>query len=123
MWALKITHIGVNMPHLRFRAVEFDTVKSLSTALVDDLQPLMACPREDFTIEHISTTFIFDGDVSDAYPFVEVFWFDRGQDVQDQVARKVTDAVRLALEEPEQDVAVIFTALKPHAYYDNGEHY
>lgn len=54
------------MPHLRFRAVEFDHVKALSTKLVDDLQPLMACPREDFTLEHISTTFIFDGEVSDA---------------------------------------------------------
>jgi len=111
------------MPHLRFRAVEFDTVKSLSTALVDELQPLMDCPREDFTLEHISTTFIFDGEVSDAYPFVEVLWFDRGQAVQDKVALKITEAVRQALEEPEQDVAVIFTALTLNAYYDNGEHY
>lgn len=111
------------MPHLRFRAVEFDTVKALSTALVDDLQPLMDCPREDFTLEHISTTFIFDGEVSDAYPFVEVLWFDRGQEVQDKVARKITEALRVALEEPEQDVAVIFTALTASGYYDNGEHY
>ncbi|MCG7585285.1 DUF1904 domain-containing protein [Photobacterium sp. OFAV2-7] len=111
------------MPHLRFRDVEFDTVKSLSTALVDDLQPLMDCPREDFTLEHISTTFIFDGEVSFAYPFVEVLWFDRGQEIQDQVAQHITEAVRNALEEPERDVAVIFTALTPTAYYDNGKHY
>lgn len=42
--------IGVNMPHLRFRAIDFDTVKALSTELVDELQPLMDCPREDFTL-------------------------------------------------------------------------
>ncbi|SPY30842.1 Domain of uncharacterised function (DUF1904) [Photobacterium damselae] len=41
------------MPHLRFRAIDFDTVKALSTELVDELQPLMDCPREDFTLEHI----------------------------------------------------------------------
>ncbi|KLV06428.1 hypothetical protein ABT56_08575 [Photobacterium aquae] len=111
------------MPHLRFRAIEFDLVKSLSTELVDDLLPLMGCPREDFTLEHISTTFIFDGEVSDAYPFVEVLWFDRGQDIQDRVAAAITEAVRAAIEIPEQDVAVIFTVLPPSGYYDNGNHY
>ncbi|MGF1688241.1 DUF1904 domain-containing protein [Photobacterium japonica] len=111
------------MPHLRFRAVEFDHLKVLSTQLVDDLLPLMACPREDFTLEHITTTFIFDGDVSEAYPFVEVLWFDRGQAVQDEVAQLITAAVRQALHEPQLDVAVIFTPLTPFAYYDNGQHY
>ncbi|MEJ2762883.1 DUF1904 domain-containing protein [Photobacterium sp. MCCC 1A19761] len=111
------------MPHLRFRAVEFDNVKAMSTALVDELQPLMACPREDFTVEHVSTTFIFDGEVSDAYPFVEVLWFDRGQAVQDQVAAVITRQVRDELEDADLDVAVIFTSLSPAAYYDNGTHY
>ncbi|WP_305460398.1 DUF1904 domain-containing protein [Photobacterium leiognathi] len=111
------------MPHLRFRAVEFDTVKALSTELVDDLQPLMLCPREDFTLEHIPASFIFDGEVSDAYPFVEVLWFDRGQETQDKVAAVITAAVRKAVDNAEQDVAVIFTALTATAYYDNGQHY
>ncbi|PSU19589.1 DUF1904 domain-containing protein [Photobacterium kishitanii] len=111
------------MPHLRFRAIAFDTVKQLSTKLVDDLQPLMACPREDFTVEHIPASFIFDGEVSDAYPFVEVFWFDRGQQTQDLVADTITAIVRSAVEDPQQDVAVIFTALTLSAYYDNGKHY
>ncbi|WP_318476486.1 DUF1904 domain-containing protein [Photobacterium leiognathi] len=111
------------MPHLRFRAVEFDTVKALSTELVDDLQPLMSCPREDFTLEHIPASFIFDGEVSDAYPFVEVLWFDRGQETQDKVAAVITATVRKAVDNADQDVAVIFTALTATAYYDNGQHY
>lgn len=111
------------MPHLRLRAVEFDHVKAMSMTLVDELLPLMACPREDFTVEHVSTTFIFDGEVSDAYPFVEVLWFDRGQEIQDQVAEVITRIVRDELEDAELDVAVIFTALSPAAYYDNGRHY
>lgn len=111
------------MPHIRFRAIAFDTVKHLSTALVDDLQPIMKCPREDFTLEHIPASFIFDGEVSDAYPFVEVFWFDRGQEIQDLVAETITAVVRKAVADANQDVAVIFTALTPSAYYDNGKHY
>lgn len=123
VWAFQISPLGVFMPHLRFRAVEFDVVKVLSAALVDDLQPLMACPREDFTLEHIPASFIFDGEVSDAYPFVEVLWFDRGQVIQDQVANIITLAIRSALQDNDQDVAVIFSSLTPSAYYDNGEHY
>ncbi|OAN18757.1 hypothetical protein A3K86_07810 [Photobacterium jeanii] len=111
------------MPHLRLRALDAHAVQSISKEIVDELQPLMDCPREDFTIEHISSTFMFDGAVSKAYPFVEVLWFDRGQEVKDEVAKKLTALVRKAVNNDEQDVAVIFSALTPASYYDNGEHY
>ena len=110
------------MPHLRFRAVEPQTVQVLSKPLTDGLQPLMDCPREDFTFEYIYTTFFNEGEVSAAYPFVEVFWFDRGQKIQDQAAKVITQQVRSTAGE-DIDVAVIFTPLSPKAYYDNGEHY
>ncbi|ABU70012.1 MULTISPECIES: DUF1904 domain-containing protein [Vibrio] len=110
------------MPHLRFRAVEPQTVQALSKPLTDELQPLMDCPREDFTFEYIYTTFFSEGEVSSAYPFVEVLWFDRGQDTQDEVAKAITKQVRGIVGE-DIDVAVIFSALSPKGYYDNGEHY
>ncbi|WP_423825384.1 DUF1904 family protein, partial [Salmonella enterica] len=55
-------------------------------------------------------------------PFVEVLWFDRGQETQDKVAKVITQQVRGVVGE-DIDVAVIFSALLPNAYYDNGEHY
>ncbi|MCW8332327.1 DUF1904 domain-containing protein [Vibrio paucivorans] len=110
------------MPHLRFRAVEPQTVQALSSSLVDSLQPHMDCPREDFTFEYIYSTFFHDGEVSSAYPFVEVLWFDRGQETQDAVASIITHQVRGIIGE-DVDVAVIFTALDAKGYYDNGEHY
>ncbi|MCG9679371.1 DUF1904 domain-containing protein [Vibrio sp. Isolate24] len=110
------------MPHLRFRAVEPQTVQTLSKSLIDELQPHMDCPREDFTFEYIYTTFYHEGEVSQAYPFVEVLWFDRGQQTQDAVAAIITQQVRGMIGE-DVDVAVIFTALEAKSYYDNGEHY
>ncbi len=110
------------MPHLRFRAVEPQTVQALSAPLTDALQPLMKSPREDFTFEYIYTTFYQEGEVSQAYPFVEVLWFDRGQEVKDQSAQIITQQLRGVVGE-DVDVAVIFTALNPSDYYDNGEHY
>jgi len=110
------------MPHFRFRAVEPQTVQTLSKPLTDALESLMKSPREDFTFEYIYTTFYHEGEVSSAYPFVEVLWFDRGQEVKDTVASIITQQVCDVIGE-DIDVAVIFNALKPEDYYDNGEHY
>lgn len=110
------------MPHFRLRAVEPQMVQSLSKTLIDDLEGVMKSPREDFTFEYIYSTFYHEGEVSKAYPFVEVLWFDRGQDAQDQVAQMVTRRVQELFEEP-VNIAVIFTALKKNEYYDNGQHY
>lgn len=82
----------------------------------------MGSPREDFTFEYIYTTFFHEGEVSPAYPFVEVFWFERGQEVRDTVARVVTKQVKEIVGE-DNNVAVIFTTLEPSAYYDNAKHY
>lgn len=110
------------MPHFRFRAVEPQTVKFLSKTLIDELEDLMKSPRADFTFEYIHTDFYHEGAANSAYPFVEVLWFDRGQNVKDKVAEIVTKRIKddVGLE---VDVAVIFTALKPDNYYDNAEHY
>ncbi len=111
------------MPHLRFRAVEPQTIQILSSTLLDDLQPLMDCPRDDFTFEYIYSTFFHEGEVTEAYPFVEVLWFDRGQEVKDKVAKAITQRVREAIEEEVEYVAVVFTGLEGSNYYDNAEHY
>ncbi|MFA0413697.1 DUF1904 domain-containing protein [Vibrio renipiscarius] len=110
------------MPHFRFRAVEPQLVQTLSKSLIDELQSHMNSPREDFTFEYIYTTFYHEGEVSAAYPFVEVLWFDRGQETQDTVAKIITDQVRGIIGE-DINVAVIFTALNASGYYDNAQHY
>ncbi len=51
-----------------------------------------------------------------------MLWFDRGQETQNKVAKAITEQVRGIVGE-DIDVAVIFSALSPKGYYDNGEHY
>ncbi|MGL4473012.1 MAG: DUF1904 family protein, partial [Shewanella sp.] len=108
------------MPHFRCRAMTAEQVQALSTPLVDALGELMNSPRAHFTIEHIPASFFAEGEAIAAYPFIEVLYFDRGQQVQDEIAKTVTQLVRTAMNKPEQDVAVIFTKLTPSDYYDNG---
>ena len=111
------------MPHFRFRAMDPEQVRILSKPLVDSLQELLACPREDFTIEYIPAFFFAQGEPTSAWPFVEVLYFDRGETLQERVAVVVTSLVREVTGNVEQDVAVVFTHLDPENYYDNGIHY
>ncbi|MBP1744915.1 MAG: hypothetical protein H6Q58_1893 [Firmicutes bacterium] len=108
------------MPQLKIRGVEVEKICSFSKNLIDELEDIINCPRSYFTIEHISSTFIADGSVTKSYPFVEVSWFDRGQEVQDKTALAITKAVQCAGYE---NVDVVFTALKENEYYENGNHF
>ena len=110
------------MPHLRFRGIERDPVARLSGSLIQKLSALTGAPAAHFTIERVPTEFIIAGETVAGYPFVELMWFDRGQEVQDAAARLITQAVKAELG-ADQDVAVVVLPLTRSAYYDNGQHY
>jgi phenylpyruvate tautomerase PptA (4-oxalocrotonate tautomerase family) len=82
----------------------------------------MQSPRIDFTFESIHTEFFHEGASNSGYPFIEVLWFDRGQEVKDLVADIITRKLNSLLL-AEQNIAVVFTAIDPANYYDNGQHY
>ena len=109
------------MPHIRCRGLEFDTIKKISTPLVDGLTNLIECDRSWFTVEFIESTFISDSKISNGYPFVEILWFNRGQDVKDKVAKFVKKKKKKDSNYPA--ITVIFTDLKGEDYYENGEHF
>jgi len=108
------------MPQIKIRGVELKEICSLSNQLVNDLEEIINCPRNYFTVEYIPSTFISDGNISTGYPFVEVAWFDRGQEIQDKVAVSITHSIQSV---GYKNVDVIFTALKQNDYYENGEHF
>ena len=109
------------MPHLRFRGIEKKEIKEMSKELAEGLSEIIGCPTDWFTLEYINTEFIFDGEESKGYPFVEVLWFDRGQEAKDRAAHLITEAVRKNY--PEEDICVIFTNLNEKDYYENGKHF
>ncbi|MGE5627603.1 MAG: DUF1904 domain-containing protein [Solirubrobacterales bacterium] len=108
------------MPQIKIRGVELKDVCSLSTNLINDLEKIVNCPRNYFTIEQLPSTFIMDGNVVTSYPFVEVVWFDRGQEVQDKAADAITKSIQRA---GYNNVDVVFIAVKQNDYYENGEHF
>ena len=110
----------VNMPIIKIKAISQNDVSKISKILIDDLQNTTQIPREHFTLELPTSIYIVDGQVVDGPPMVEVFWFDRGQELQDQVAGLLTRHIQSA---GYPDVDVIFTILDRNRYYENGEHF
>jgi hypothetical protein len=106
------------MPHLFIRGVSVDQVKTISTSLVQELAVLCACGTDNFTLEIVNSTYVYDGHEVPCHPLIEVKWFDRGQEIQDQFAKIITKRIQ-ALEISEVEVA--FSSFQESAYYLNGK--
>ncbi|UYL09522.1 DUF1904 domain-containing protein [Bdellovibrio sp. SKB1291214] len=109
------------MPHLRFRGLKEDQVASLSQTLVKDLAAAIETGEDNFSFELIGSHYFSKGQPGGAYPFVEVLWFKRSQEIQDKSALIITEQVKKLC--PQDDVAVIFVPLEKNAYYENGSHF
>lgn len=109
------------MPHIRVRAVPCDVVQKLSESLPEKLSIAINTPIDNFTIESISTIFYANGQLTESYPFVEVLWFPRSQEIQNECARIITDQVKTMTSA--EDVVVVFRVLEKSAYYEDGSHF
>lgn len=108
------------MPQLKFKSIEGKKLINISKSMIDEMENIIKCPRDYFSLEVIESKFIFDGEYVNGNPTVEVAWFDRGQEVQDEVAKVITRNINSIGYE---NVDVIFTALCENKYYENGEHF
>lgn len=109
------------MPHLRFRALNQEQTQKLSQDLLPELAQIVNTAEDNFTFELVDTQFFYKGKTTESFPFVEVFWFERPQEVQDKVATFITDKVKSFSKA--DDVVVVFTELKKSSYYENGKHF
>ncbi len=109
------------MPQIKIRGIKAEEICKISEEIIDALVETVKCPRDYFEIECIQSVAIRNGALAPVYPFVEVAWFDRGQVVQDAVAKIITDALREKLNVESLDLA--FTTFEKEKYYENGEHF
>ncbi|MGB5823008.1 MAG: DUF1904 family protein [Proteocatella sp.] len=109
------------MPHLRFRGMEKQELVQISTELLNQLEAVIECPRDYFTLEYIESIYIFDGvEDSGKWPYVEVLWFDRGEKLMDKVAQIITEFIK---QYSYGDVTVNFTNLVKANYFENGQRF
>ncbi|NEW07837.1 DUF1904 family protein [Paenibacillus sp. SYP-B3998] len=105
------------MPRITVRGLTVNQVCQMSEGLIDQLATICGCEPDNFTLECLNHTAIFAGKPVEAYPFIEVAWFERGSVIRNQVAKSITDHV-VALGIPEVEVA--FSTYAKEAYYING---
>ena len=108
------------MPMIKFKGIEVSNICNISKELIDELQELIQCPRDYFSLAVDQSVYVRDGEIVEGAPIVEVSWFDRGQEVQDKVAKIITQHVTSI---GCLDVDVIFFVLDKSKYYENGEHF
>ncbi|MBP3966422.1 DUF1904 family protein [Paenibacillus lignilyticus] len=105
------------MPQLNVRGVETSILAEVSKALVEEMAGICQCGTDNFTIDALQMVSVFGGETVPTYPFVEIAWFDRGQVVQDELARAVTQHLNKA---GVAEVEVAFKVYQETAYYING---
>ena len=108
------------MPALKLKSIDENKVLSISKQLIDELQELIQCPRDYFSIELVQSKFIMDNKFVEGPQMVDVFWFDRGQEVQDKAVKIITKYINSI---GYKSVDVIFHTLEENKYYENGEHF
>lgn len=108
------------MPMLKFKGIKVEDVCTISKELIDELKELIGCPRDYFSLEVVKSIYVRDGEIVDGPSVVEVAWFDRGQEIQDKVAKVITKYIK-SIGYSELDV--IFHVLEENRYYENGEHF
>ena len=109
------------MPQIKIRGINEHDICKISEKMIDKLVEAIKCPRDSFEIECIKSVAIRNGQLEEVYPFVEVAWFDRGQEVQDIVAKIITNSIRNNLDVESMNLA--FTVFEKEKYYKNGEHF
>ncbi len=109
------------MPHLRVRGLPPAQVQELSSGLCEELALIINTSADNFTVELIATQYFGNGQSNNSYPFIEVLWFQRPQDVKQRVAEHLTERVKRLL--PSADVVVVFHVLEKTDYFENGKHF
>ena len=109
------------MPHIRLRSLNDEIVKKLSLEIPPELSPILQTPVDNFTVEKVATQYYRDGAPVEGDPMIEFFWFDRGQEVKSNCAKKITELVRK--HSKAEYIAVVFTAIPKESYFENGEHF
>ncbi|SHJ78519.1 protein of unknown function [Dethiosulfatibacter aminovorans DSM 17477] len=107
------------MPQITFRGIKKETVKNISGRVVNELKDIVNAPAGWFTIEYSYTEFFVDGD-SKNYPLIQVYWFGRDLEVQDNVASVLTDILS---DEGYPEVEISFHKFDKRSYYAHKKHF
>ena len=107
------------MPQLTFTGIKEKDLLLINKDLTDELSNITGTGRDIFTFRLDESKYMFDGELVEPYAVVNIYWFERPQEMQDACAMAITNYLTDA---GYPDVEVIFHALYPDKYYVEGKH-
>ncbi len=108
------------MPQIICKGMNEQEVLTLSEKITGQLSALMDTPQDWFMFEYQQRKCFVMGKPLEGDPIVDIWWFDRGQEIKDKTALIVDSAVRgFGYEQ----IEVVFHESIACDYYENGKHY
>jgi len=107
------------MPQLVFTGIKENDLIRVSKELTDELSDITGTGRDIFSLKLDESKYIFDGALVTPVALVDVYWFERPKEVQDDCAKAIT---KYLSDVGYPEVEVVFHLLYPEMYYVDGEH-
>ena len=110
------------MPKFTVSCVKKNDLIEISTDLIDKISEIASVPRKAITLElnQVINTAIFDGEVIEPHPTVDVYWFERPQEIKDACAEYITKQL---FDLGYTHVTIIFHPISKADWFSNGKHF
>ena len=108
------------MPQITVKGIKEDDVKVLAKNTSKQLADICSCPSDWFVYDYIPSKFYNDMGEEIVNPVVQVWWFEREQDVQDKVVACLDNEIKNLGYEFSQ---ISFSVFYKSSYYENSEHF
>lgn len=108
------------MPQVRIKGVSEENVIKMAPEISECIFEITGCPKEHIEIEELEVKAVKGNNLTKPNPFIEIYWFDRGQEQADKVAKSITG---IAKANGIENIDIAFILLSRNLYYENGEHF
>lgn len=108
------------MPQIICKGLKEQEVIHLSKTLSENLAEIMNTPKDWFLFEYIERKCYVLGEKLSGDPIIDIWWFDRGQDIKDKTAQAIDKSIRVLGYE---QIEIVFHECKEDSYFENGKHY
>jgi hypothetical protein len=103
------------MPILEFSGIEEKAIVNCQKELIDRLSQATESSTDNFVLMLDQKK-----QITPSCYYVNVKWFDRGQEVQDKCAEIITEILK---KEGVRPLDIIFHVLNENRYYEDGKHF
>lgn len=108
------------MPQIIVKGVKEEEVKKLSMECSPKLGEMCDCPSDWFVFDYIESKFFDETGLIKHWPVVQVWWFERPQEVQDKFAKCLNDYF---VELGYTGSQISFHIFDENSYYEEGQHF